>query len=540
MKRCLDCGNLADDDAKYCDVCGKETFEPVGEASDAVVVPLEPELAPELVTETLPAVIEPPAAPPATPPAVIVTMAQPMPEPAEPLPPLLQEAPSPGPPALPAPEPVAQPEPAVPEPIEAAAPAPAAEAEAPPRSRLNLWATEVHEPDEQELEITAEDIAKVKADKWFTIGLVGFPTAGKTWFLNRVKERYSSGLAAYTVAPPKVPQLDQVKGSTVITLHSFALPQHVGKRREGRGLRSFAVLDIPGEAMARAVDRLGSRYDIALGADIVLEAFNACDALIIMMPVDELLFSHELADREKVAWLRANGSGVLLELDGERQAATVELEALDKKARPGRALSKVDAARRETLVADIAAKNAEWREWMTAQSAVNVDKFCDNLGKFANVIHLLQSSNALDIADIRISEIIRGVAKQTEATTTPVLFALSKMDALSSLPSDYAARLEAKGIDEDALSRVGDKPGRSVQELAPGVAKHLTQHFKWLKFECVTAFAGQKQGDLRIDYERNHYGVDAIIEWINRIEAFTSGTPRTVRDVEWARRVGPA
>jgi hypothetical protein len=532
MKRCLDCGNLAEDDAKYCDVCGKETFEPVEAAPPPAVAELpllEPAPQVEAALETLPAVIEAPAPTP----AVIVAKALPMPEPAEPLPPLLQEAPSPALPP-PAPEPVE----AAP-PLDAAAEAPAAEAATPPRSRL--WAAaEQHDPDEQELEITAEDIAKVKADKWFTIGLVGFPTAGKTWFLNRVKERYSSGLAAYTVAPPKVPQLDQVAGSTVITLHSFALPQHVGKRREGRGLRSFAVLDIPGEAMARAVDRLGSRYDIALGADIVLEAFNACDALIIMMPVDELLFSHELADREKVAWLRNNGSGVLLELDGERQAATVELEALDKKVRPGRALAKTDAARREVLVAEIAAKQAEWREWMTAQSAVNVDKFCDNLGKFANVIHLLQSSNALDIADIRISEIIRGVAKQTEATTTPVLFALSKMDALSSLPSDYATRLEAKGIDEDALSRIGDKPGRSVQELAPGVAKHLTQHFKWLKFECVTAFAGQKQGDLRIDYERNHYGVDAIIEWINRIEAFTSGTPRTVRDVAWARRVGPA
>ena len=89
-------------------------------------------------------------------------------------------------------------------------------------------------------------------------------------------------------------------------------------------------------------------------------------------------------------------------------------------------------------------------------------------------------------------------------------------------------------------SRIGDRPARSVRELAPGVATHLTQHFKWLKFECVTAFAGHPQGDLRIDYDLPHYGVDGIIEWINRIEAFTSGAPAIVRDVEWARRVGPA
>jgi hypothetical protein len=493
MKRCANCGNLASDDAGYCDVCGQQTFVPAQE--DA-------------------------AAPEAPPPA-------PQPEPVAVAAPDVSDAPLLTTDETPAPA------------VDNAATEPAA------RPRLTLKpAAEPHEAAEpaeaQEREITAEDIAEVKADNWFTIGLIGFPTAGKTWFLNRVKWCFASGMAAYTVAPPKVPQLDEVKGSTVITLHRFALPQHVGDKRANRGLNSFVVLDIPGEAMARAVDRLASRYDIVLGEDIVLEAFNVCDALIIMMPVDELLFSQELADPERVAWLRANGSGVLLEIDGERQALAAELEQLDKKRRPGRPLSKPDAARRERMVAEIDAQHSDWRAWMTAQSAVNVDKFCDNLGKFANVIHLLQSSNALDIANVRISEIIRGVAKQTEATTTPVLFIMSKMDALESLSGEQATRLEAIGIDQDVLSRIGDRPARSVRELAPGVARHLTQHFKWLKFECVTAFAGHKQGDLRIDYELPHYGVNAIIEWINRIEAFSSGAPATVRDVEWARRVGPA
>jgi hypothetical protein len=258
-----------------------------------------------------------------------------------------------------------------------------------------------------------------------------------------------------------------------------------------------------------------------------------------MMPVDELLFSHLLADHEKMAWLRANGAGVLLEVDGERQALTAELGRIDTKARPGRPLSKADAARREALVAELAAKDAEGREWLVAQSALNVDKFCDNLGKFANVIHLLQTSNALDIASVRISEVIRGVAKQSEATATPVLFALSKMDSLSSLPDGYLSRLKEVGIEPEALAHIGEAPGKAVRELAPGVAKHLTQHFQWLKFECVTAFDGQRPGDLKIDYERAHYGVDSIIEWINRIDDYTSGAPATVRDVAWARRIGP-
>jgi hypothetical protein len=418
-------------------------------------------------------------------------------------------------------------------------PPPAAGPPEPERSRLTLRGDGADAGD-LEQEITADDIAKVRADGWFTVGLIGFPTAGKTWFLNRVKERYSSGLAAYTVSPPKVAQFDEVRGSTVITLHRFVLPAHAAKRRENKGLHSFVVLDIPGEAMARAVDRLASRYDIELGADIVLEAFNACDALIIMMPVDELLFSNLLADHEKMAWLRANGAGVVVEIDGERRALADEIARLDAKARPGRALAKADAARREALAAQLAAKDADWRAWMTAQSALNVDKFCDNLGKFANVLHLLQTSNALDIAGVRISEIIRGVAKQTEATTTPVLFALSKMDSLASLPDDYLERLKAVGIEPDALARVGDAPAKAVRELAPGAAKHLTQHFQWLKFECVTAFEGQRPGDMRIDYERPHYGVDAIIEWINRIDDYASGARSTVRDVAWARRIGPA
>jgi hypothetical protein len=526
MKRCANCGNLADDDARYCDVCGQSSFE--AEPGEAPAATVEPTVAQDERPQGEAGAPSEAPAPEAPAPEAEIRHATA----AAPAPAVLVES---APPEATAAETViaALPDPAPP-PLTPAEPAPeTARGQEPSSPRAG-------DADDLEQEITADDIAQVRADGWFTIGLIGFPTAGKTWFLNRVKERYSSGLAAYTVAPPKIAQLDEVRGSTVITLHRFVLPEHVARRRENRGLHSFVVLDIPGEAMARAVDRLASRYDIALGADIVLEAFNVCDALIIMMPVDELLFSHLLADHEKMAWLRANGAGVLLEVDGERQALAGELATIDTKARPGRALSKADAARREALVAELAAKDAEWREWMTAQSALNVDKFCDNLGKFANVIHLLQTSNALDIAEVRISEIIRGVAKQSEATATPVLFALSKMDAMSSLPDDYLARLKAVGIEADALPRVGEAPAKAVRELAPGVAKHLTQHFQWLKFECVTAFEGQKPGDLRIDYERAHYGVDAIIDWINRIDDFTSGAPATVRDVAWARRVGPA
>jgi hypothetical protein len=517
MKRCANCGNVAEDDARYCDVCGRSSFEAAEPAVASVATtPLPP---PQPAAE-----VEPVAAAPTAPVAAI--------EPAALEPAASMLAPEPEPSTLVTVEP---PETS----LEAAiveSPAPVRDEPEPmadvARARLSLLPEALDASPDLEQEITADDIAKVRADGWFTIGLIGFPTAGKTWFLNRVKERYSSGLAAYTVSPPKVAQLDEVRGSTVVTLHRFVLPQHAARRRENRGLHSFVVLDIPGEAMARAIDRLASRYDIPLGADIVLEAFNVCDALIIMMPVDELLFSHLLADREKMARLRANGAGVLLEVDGERQALASEIDKLDGKSRP----AKADAARREALVGELAAKDAEWREWVTAQSALNVDKFCDNLGKFANVIHLLQSSNALDLAEVRISEIIRGVAKQSEATATPVLFALSKMDSLSSLPPDYLQRLTAVGIEEDALGRVGEAPAKAVRELAPGVAKHLTQHFEWLKFECVTAFEGQRPGDLKIDYERAHYGVDAIIEWINRIDDFTSGASATVRDVTWARR----
>jgi len=207
MKRCANCGNLAEDEAAYCDVCGRDSFVPAQEDAAAPSVEAAAASEPAPAVETAPA---PPAAEAPETAPVDVT-------------PLAAETP-----------PVAE-----------------TAAEPPARARLNLKPAagppEAAEPaDEHEREITPEDIAEVKADGWFTIGLIGFPTAGKTWFLNRVKERYSSGLAAYTVSPPKVPQLDEVKGSTVITLHRFALPQHVASKRENKALNSFVILDIPG------------------------------------------------------------------------------------------------------------------------------------------------------------------------------------------------------------------------------------------------------------------------------------------------------
>ena len=391
-----------------------------------------------------------------------------------------------------------------------------------------------------EIEATTEQLARMRADDWFTVGLIGFPTAGKTWFLNRIKERFSEGEGAYTVDPERVAPGHEVPGSTRITVHKFALPQFAAARPGVKGMRSFDILDIPGEALERAIDRLARSGDVELGADVVLEAFHACDALVIMMPADELLFSRKLADSERMRLLSANPEGATLELDAQIAKVKAELAGLGQKVRPGRTLSKVDAARKVKLDAELARLEADYRGWLVAQSALNVDRFSQNLGKFAAILHLLREGPASELARLRSSDILDAITKQKTATAIPVLFVLSKMDSLRRLDPEMFDRLKAMGVDPEAIWHVGEKPGRAVRTYAPGVAQRLAQHFSWLKFECVSAFVDQPQGDLTIHYNaRRHHGVSAIIEWINCIEAFSSGAQETVWEVRWARRIGP-
>jgi GTPase SAR1 family protein len=119
--------------------------------------------------------------------------------------------------------------------------------------------------------------------------LLGFPTAGKTWFLNRLKYELQEG-DAYACYPRRAPPGD-VENTTLFTAHRFR-----------KGAHDFYVIDIPGERFLRAVE--GSF--LGESNTLMRHVIYTGQAFLTLMPADETLLS-ELA--HDVLWRRAAAGG---------------------------------------------------------------------------------------------------------------------------------------------------------------------------------------------------------------------------------------
>ncbi|USQ97552.1 GTPase [Caulobacter sp. RL271] len=134
-------------------------------------------------------------------------------------------------------------------------------------------------------ELDVETLRRIRESGVFTVVLLGFPTAGKTWFLNRLKYELQEG-DAYACYPRRAPPGD-VENTTLFTAHRFR-----------KGANDFYVIDIPGERFLRAVE--GSFLGEA--NTLMRHLIFTGHAFLTLLPADETLLS-ELA--HDVLWRRA-------------------------------------------------------------------------------------------------------------------------------------------------------------------------------------------------------------------------------------------
>jgi hypothetical protein len=161
----------------------------------------------------------------------------------------------------------------------------AARAEAAPEPRVAFKAVDPDEapaPEEDvpsSGEITFERLAELRLSKQMVIGILGFPTAGKTWFLNRLKHNWVFE-RGFKATPPPADSGAEVGRTDIVTEHTFSRP--------GGG---FHVIDLPGERFETAAET-NFQSD-----PLVLAVIDACGALAILLPADEALFSGHAAAR---------------------------------------------------------------------------------------------------------------------------------------------------------------------------------------------------------------------------------------------------
>lgn len=381
------------------------------------------------------------------------------------------------------------------------------------------------------------DITRDELDclEGFTISIVGFATAGKTWYLNRLKHLYTHGDDdlnveddLYTCLPPYVApgKSNEVERSDFVTAHNFA--------KRGDPHRSFNILDIPGERLERAAEN----HFINAGA--VLDSIKRSDALIFMLPMADTLFAHRLADdtlqpgpesdedRSKVV---ARTCQRLLAQEAELADARAILDRLAQPRR-GKAAERRKAQERvDELQAAAAATREEYfriSERQLAQAKTHLGNFIGSIGRLVAVMSALRNGKTETEVHQMRGQDLQNLIKDPSFRRhpTPAVFVLSKVDDLLDPKPFLREKLrEGQHVVSD-LARRGVSPLHAVRTYNRGLANHAAEYFEWCTFLSATAFWGH-DGVSDFSYSKTKpYGVTQVIDWLLWARGITGRPPK--------------
>ncbi|MDB5422288.1 MAG: hypothetical protein JWR59_2235 [Brevundimonas sp.] len=331
-------------------------------------------------------------------------------------------------------------------------------------------------------EMSAARIQELIDKKANVVGLLGFPGAGKTWFLNRLKyELFTSRNDRHEAIPPHAAQWDSVGRTNGVSEHYF--------RSDAYGApSSFYVIDIPGE---RFISLAEGRF---LGRERELLALKACNALIIVVPADEVL----LGERASALYSRPGSASKGTELEQKAQAMAVE--------------------------------------------NVRLERFTANVAQLNVVLSLLeQKVEVAKIAAMTAEDLIRHLDSPAyQPSSKPVFVALSKADVIEA-QAVASFKAQEEGADQpgslidllyrgspadiEALQEFDRDPEEIVDRYRPALASAINA-FRWSKFDFVTAFRGHGDGDIGgtvVDYNLGRRGVAAVLRWMEWARASDTG-----------------
>jgi len=337
-----------------------------------------------------------------------------------------------------------------------------------------------------------QPVSETLLNSWKTadqnvVVLLGFASAGKSWFLTRLKHRlFHDPWFPLRSEPAFADQGARVSRSNNISSHSF-LP--VAGAEGAHADDVFHIIDMPGERFegVAGIDLFGRREELL--------ALQVCKSVIIVLPADEVLLAERAAERYAL-WE----------------------DEVPGKSRVPRAQQTLEAQAREL-----------------AKSNPQLERFIKTLGRLQDLLSLLETGVDVDEVIAMGRDGVIAHAATAKRPSKPVFIGLAKADVIKDyireIQDAYAdgvpdkpvnlLHLLFKDAEEDllALEKFDDDPLTTVRRFRRGLVQCM-EGFRWCKLDFVTAFAEsedparRKRDPLRVDYSRRSWGVVPVIRWI--------------------------
>lgn len=392
------------------------------------------------------------------------------------------------------------------------------------------------------------------------ITLLGFPTAGKTFFLNRFKYEILHNESSYGCTPGFVRNGTFIASTTYPSVHVFEFDDEFEK---------FAIVDIPGEYFREYLEQTGgtARPEVKAALD---DIFNKSKGLVVLIPAEELAFSSDLYND----YIAADG---LLPWLSDHYGTVLRAHDLPDLDVPQAVLDYLARFTSESIIdgkanPDIAEEDfyvllARYLEQHSLADSEEFDRDLLDQAPFEarrTLAWLIRSLTDHCRADREIHTFISNIVglPYTKTNSPPVYVALSKADRLEtrvgeakatvappealaeteadpvSLPADtpissraaerqwadQARRLElglmltSKGVSQMARDKLQLQDRRmaagqdQLMEKEVKALRPLANKFSSRKYGFVTAFEGLDK--TRINYNLPQHGVYNVIEWI--------------------------
>ncbi len=371
-------------------------------------------------------------------------------------------------------------------------------------------------------ELDIETLRRIRESGVFTMVLLGFPTAGKTWFLNRLKYELQEG-DAYACYPRRAPPGD-VENTVQFTAHRFR-----------KGAQDFYVIDIPGERFQRAVE--GSF--LGESNTLMRHVIHTGQAFLTLLPADETLFS-ELA--HDVLWRRAANGGrpsVDTATLPPAQALIDRVDVLKRlisQARKGveagdaKAQAKLKALIRERK--HLLEGGVEQALQRLASKHEELGEYISGVGLMAQLMVVMEERGGpdLDPSIDAYAVFDRSRDAERKKPTKPMFIVLSKSDDLThrsdAVQLPIRRLLQGHPRATHLLRVLRREPRKAdafalLNALRPGVARQIDEWFAFASFQFATAFEGVARGSKTINYRLNHVGVTDLIRALLRLKDHT-------------------
>jgi len=371
-------------------------------------------------------------------------------------------------------------------------------------------------------ELDVETLRRIRESGVFTVVLLGFPTAGKTWFLNRLKYELQEG-DAYACYPRRAPPGD-VENTTLFTAHRFR-----------KGANDFYVIDIPGERFLRAVE--GSFLGEA--NTLMRHVIHTGQAFLTLLPADETLLS-ELA--HDVLWRRAAaGEAAPVDLAGlpPAQALIDKVDTLKRQISLARKATDAGDGKAQAKLKTLVRERKRLLEGGVEQALHRLASKHEELGEYVSGVGLMaqlmvvmeeRGGPDLDPSIDAYAVFDRSRDAERKKPTKPMFIVLSKSDDLThrsdAVQLPIRRLLQGHPRAAHLLRILRQEPRKAdafamLSSLRPGVARQIDEWFALASFQFATAFDGVARGSKTINYRLGHAGVTELIHALLRLKEHT-------------------